>query len=61
MDERTNDEAMPMGTATDFSLDEVDLLLTAVALLESTLGHEEATELDQVQAVKQKLEALRGL
>ena len=63
MDERLNDDrlSMPTGTVTDFSPDEVDLLLTAVGYLEATLGHEEAAELDRVQALKQKLEAMRGL
>ena len=51
---------MATGTATDFSPEEVDLLLTAVGHLEATLGREEADELEQVQALKRKLEALRG-
>ena len=61
MDERISDDQVPVtGTVTDFSPEEVDLLLTAVGLLESTLGREEADELEQVQAVKRKLEAFRG-
>jgi hypothetical protein len=62
MDERISHERMmaSTGTATDFSPEEVDLLLTAVGHLEATLGREEADELERVQALKRKLQALRG-
>jgi hypothetical protein len=40
------------------TLAEVNLLRTALGLLEATLGREEADELDAVQALQSKLERL---
>ena len=59
-DRRGYDTTGTTGTTTDFSPDEMDLLMTAVGLLESTLGREQADELERVQALKEKVRILRG-
>jgi len=42
-------------TRLDLTPSETQLLRTALKLLESTLGHDEAEELDEVQALLAKL------
>jgi hypothetical protein len=64
-DDRTDDDRTPGARTThgqpaasrslDFTPSELELVRTALRLLESTLGHEEADELEDVQSLLARL------
>jgi len=56
----TEPDANVGNVSLDLSPGEAELLRTALKLLESTLGREEAEELDEVQALLARLAAARA-
>jgi hypothetical protein len=53
--DRTTGRQAGASRSIDFTASELDLVRTALRLLESTLGHEEADELEDVQSLLARL------
>lgn len=57
---QTREPALPSTYHLELTGDELALLTTALRLLESALGHEEAQELDATQELIERLGALKS-